>query len=196
MTQEIKSHQTLRVKPKARKGVYAGSFDPITNGHMYMIHQGAALFDELIVAIGINPDKRYTFTLEERMVFLTRCCKSIPNVTLTHFSNKFLVDFAREKGAGYILRGVRNPADYEYERAMRYINADLNPKVTTVFLVPPREISEVSSSFVKGLVGPRGWEKVVRDYLPPPIYKHFRSHFSDGKTKGDSGGLKDMAERV
>ena len=179
-----------------RRGVYAGSFDPITNGHMYMIREGARLFDELVLAIGINADKRYTFSLEQRMEFLARCTKGIANARLDHFSSMFLVDYARKIHAGYILRGVRNPNDYEYERGMRYINADMNPGVTTVFLIPPREISEVSSSFVKGLVGPDGWQKVVKDYLPPPIYKHFLTHFHDGKNKADSGGLRDMPERV
>ena len=79
------------------------------------------------------------------------------------FSNMFLVDYARKIGAEYILRGIRNPNDYEYERGMRYINSDINPKLTTVFLIPPREISEVSSSFVKALVGPRGWERMVKE---------------------------------
>jgi pantetheine-phosphate adenylyltransferase len=187
--------------PKFRKlsghrAVYAGSFDPITNGHMYMIGEGAKLFDELVVAIGINPDKRYTFTLEERLDFLRKCTGRIKNVRLDNFTNMFLVDYARKIGASYILRGIRNPNDYEYERGMRYINADLNPNVSTTFLIPPREISEVSSSFVKGLVGPKGWQKVVKDYVPSPVYQHFVDHFSDGKHKGDAGGLKDMPERV
>jgi pantetheine-phosphate adenylyltransferase len=181
---------------KKHRGVYAGSFDPVTSGHMYMIREGAKLFDELIVAIGINPDKRYTFSLEERLEFLKRCTTGIPNVKLEHFSNMFLVDYARMIKADYILRGIRNPNDYEYERGMRYINADLNPNVTTVFLVPPRDLGEVSSSFVKGLVGPAGWEKVVKDYLPSPIYKQFLTRFKDGKNKSEAGGLKDMPERV
>jgi pantetheine-phosphate adenylyltransferase len=181
---------------KKRIAVYAGSFDPVTNGHMYMIHEGARLFDVLIVAIGINPDKRYTFTLEQRLDFLKKCTRGIPNVKLEHFTNMFLVDYARRVHAGYILRGIRNPNDYEYERGMRYINADLNPSVVTAFLIPPREIAEVSSSFVKGLVGPRGWERVVKDYLPKPIYSHFLSRFQDGKSKAESAGLRDMPERV
>jgi pantetheine-phosphate adenylyltransferase len=179
-----------------RRAVYAGSFDPLTNGHMYMIKVGAQLFDELVVAIGINPDKRYTFTLEQRLHFLRECTAGIVNVRLDHFTNMFLFDYARQIDAAYILRGIRNSHDYEYERAMCNINADLNPRVTTIFLMPPREISEVSSSFVKGLVGPKGWEDIVKDYLPAPIYGHFLDHFHDGKGKGDAGGLRDMPERV
>jgi len=165
---------------RQRRAVYAGSFDPITSGHMHMIRAGARLFDELIVAVGINPEKRYSFSIEQRLAFVRKSTAGIRNVTLAHFENMFLVDYARKVKAGYILRGIRNPNDYEYERGMRHINEDMNPDVVTVFLIPPREISEVSSSFVKGLVGPRGWEKVVRDYLPPPICGDFVRHFTRG----------------
>jgi pantetheine-phosphate adenylyltransferase len=182
----------LSGKDSKRRAVYAGSFDPITNGHLYMIKAGANLFDELIVAIGSNPDKHYTFSLEQRLEFLRRCTKGIPNIRLDHFSNMFLFDYAKLLGVNNILRGIRNPHDYEYERAMRNINADLYPGLCTIFLIPPREIAEVSSSFVKSLVGPPGWEKVVRDYLPATIYRPFVKHFQDGKGKSDGGGLKDM----
>src|SRR5438876_743443 len=123
-----------RIHGSKRKAVYAGSFDPITNGHMYMIREGARLFDELVVAIGINPDKRYTFSLAQRMDFLKQTTGEIGKIRLDHFSNLFLVDYAHKIGARYILRGIRNPNDYEYERAMRYINSDIDPRLTTVFL--------------------------------------------------------------
>lgn len=188
--------QTPKSRIENRKAVYAGSFDPVTNGHMYMIREGAQLFDELVVAIGVNPDKRYTFSLEERLDFLKQCVHGIPNVSLDHFTNMFLVDYASKTGARYILRGIRHPNDYEYERGMCHINADLNSRIATVFLIPPRNISEVSSSFVKGLVGPAGWEQVVKRYLPQAIYRRFLRHYRDGKAKRESGGLKDMPERV
>ena len=85
-------------------------------------------------------------------------------------SNRYLIDFARERGAHFVLRGIRTESDYEYERAMRNINGDLAPGVTTVFLMPPREIAEVSSSLVKSLVGPAGWEDVVRKYVPDAVH--------------------------
>ncbi|HLX60736.1 MAG TPA: pantetheine-phosphate adenylyltransferase [Planctomycetota bacterium] len=163
---------------RIRRAVYAGSFDPVTNGHMHMIREGARLFDELVVAIGINPGKHYSFSLNDRTEFLRKSLEGIGNVRLDSFENMFLVDYANTIEADYILRGIRNPNDYEYERSMRHINQDMNPRVVTVFLIPPREISEVSSSFVKGLVGPRGWERVVKDYLPAPIYEHFLKHFN------------------
>jgi len=160
-----------------RKGVYAGSFDPPTNGHLWMIEQGAQIFDELIVAIGINPAKEYAFSFDERVEMLRKLTKQYHNVTVDSFENEFLVNYAKSVGADYVLRGIRSQGDYEYERVMRNINSDLNPNIMTVFLMPPREIAEVSSSFVKGLIGPKGWEKTIMKYVPEPVYARFLKKF-------------------
>jgi len=166
-----------------KKAVYAGSFDPITNGHMWMIEEGSRLFDKLIVAIGINPDKKYTFSLDERVDMLERSTRSFPNVEVDTFENQFLVNYATSVGAEYILRGIRTEGDYEYERGMRHINSDLNPEITTVFLMPPREIVEISSSLVKGLVGPENWEEVIEAYVPRNVYNHFLIKFEGSKKR-------------
>lgn len=154
-----------------RTAVYAGSFDPPTNGHLWMIERGLELFDRLIVAIGDNPSKSYTFTIEERLRLLDASVPSCERLTIAHFSNRYLVDYAREMEANIILRGIRSPDDYEYERVMRHINADLAPKITTTFLMPPRDIAEVSSSMVKSLIGPEGWRETVRRYVPAPVFE-------------------------
>jgi pantetheine-phosphate adenylyltransferase len=166
-----------------KKGVYAGSFDPPTNGHLWMIEQGARLFDEVIVAIGINPDKKYTFSLNERVEMLRNITEKCQNITVDSFENQFLVNYAESVRAGYILRGIRSESDYEYERAMRNINGDLNPNIVTVFLMPPREIAEISSSFVEGLVGPDGWEKIVKKYVPEPVYEKFLDKFKNERSR-------------
>jgi pantetheine-phosphate adenylyltransferase len=137
-----------------------------------MIEQGVALFDRLIVAIGVNPEKKYTFPLDLRIAMLRDSLKGFRKVSVTTFSNAYLIDYAQEIGATHILRGIRSESDYEYERTMRNINGDLDPKICTVFLMPPRGIAEVSSSLVKGLVGPRGWQRVVRKYVPEAVYHH------------------------
>jgi pantetheine-phosphate adenylyltransferase len=177
-------------KQKRRKGVYAGSFDPITEGHMHMVRVGSRLFDEFVVAVGMNPAKAYTFSLEERRAFVESAVRGIDNVKVVHFANRFLVDFAREMGADYILRGIRNEHDYAFERQMRHVNADIAPEINTIFLMPPREIAEVSSSFVKSLVGPEGWREVVRAYLPPQIYESFCRHYG-GRTPTPSSPAED-----
>lgn len=153
-----------------RIAVYAGSFDPLTNGHVWMIERGLKLFDRLIVAIGTNPQKSYSFSIKDRLDLLEASLPKSDRMDIAHFDNRYLVDYAAEKDAAYILRGIRTGDDYEYERVMRHINADLAPSIDTVFLMPPRDISELSSSMVKGLIGPQGWEETVRRYVPAPVF--------------------------
>lgn len=160
-----------------KKAVYAGSFDPITNGHLWMIEQGARLFDELVVAIGTNPDKKYTFSLQERMAVIEQATGILSHVRIDSFDQQFLVDFAHSINARYILRGIRNEADYTFERGMRHINGDLRNEIVTVFMMPPREMAEVSSSFVKGLIGPKGWERVIQRYVPEATYRFLLQKF-------------------
>jgi len=164
------------------KAIYAGSFDPLTNGHMWMIRTAAELFREVEVAIGVNPDKRYAYPLADRLSLLRACTDGLKNVAVTSFENQFLVNYARSVGARYILRGIRNERDYSYEREMRYVNTDLAPDIITVFLMPPREFAEVSSSFVRGLIGPDGWQDVVQRFVPEPVYGFFlQRHVKKGK---------------
>ena len=131
------------------------------------------MFDRLVVAVGVNPEKRYTFSLEERLALLRTSLKEFRNVSVATFSNRYLIDYAQSIGASHILRGIRSASDYEFERTMRNINGDLDRSICTVFLMPPRDIAEVSSSMVKGLVGPKGWQRVVRKYVPDAVYRRF-----------------------
>lgn len=161
-------------KDKKKLAVYAGTFDPLTIGHLWMIEQGALLFDKVIVAIGVNPEKRCMFSLEDRLDMLKQSVKEMKNVEVDSFTNQFLFNYAQSIGAKFVLRGIRTESDYEYERTIRNINGDLNSDITTVFLMPPRGIAEVSSSMVKGLVGPEGWESIVKSYLPGPVFKKLK----------------------
>src|SRR5277367_3451768 len=158
-----------------RKAVYAGSFDPITLGHLWVIQHAAPLFDQLVVAIGVNPDKKSSFSIEDRLRFIVETTAGIANCTIDSFENKYLVDYANHIGAGYIIRGIRNESDFTYERAMRHINSDLRPEVLTVFLMPPRQFAELSSSMVKGMVGPEGWERVVQRSVAPCVFEALRA---------------------
>ncbi len=152
------------------KGIYAGSFDPPTNGHLWVIRRGAEMFDTLVVAVGVNPHKQGMFTVQERERMLKQVLAGNPNIEVTSFENKFLVHFAESIGARYILRGIRSTADYQIERSTVQVNMDINPNISTVFLIPPAEIAKISSGLVKGLVGPEGWEDVVRGYVPKEVY--------------------------
>jgi pantetheine-phosphate adenylyltransferase len=177
-----------------RKAVYAGSFDPPTNGHVFMIREGSQLFDELVVAIGVNPDKRSLFSLDERLALLRSITSDLPNVSVASFEARYLIDYAARAGARYILRGIRNAADFHYEQTMRNVNSDLNPAITTVFLIPPRALAEVSSSFVKGLVGPRGWRNVVRGMVPPSVFEGMAARFHDKEGGDDAEGAPDPGD--
>lgn len=160
--------------------IYAGSFDPITNGHLWVINRAAQLFeDKLVVAIGVNPEKRPMFTLDERLEMLETAV-SYRNVSFDVFENRYLVDYAAERNIDWIVRGIRNDADAAYERMLLNVNADRNPSVQTAFLMPPRELCEVSSSLVKGLVGPEGWEELVAQYVPDVVLQKFKERNIDG----------------
>ncbi len=151
--------------------VYAGSFDPPTNGHVWMIERAAAMFERLIVAVAQNPEKPYSYPLEQRLGWLEELTASHDNVSVASIENEFLAHYAGRVGASWIIRGIRNEADYQYERGMRYVNSDLGPGLTTVFLMPSRELCEVSSRLVKGMIGPNGWADIVKGYVPLCVFE-------------------------
>lgn len=154
-----------------RRAIYAGSFDPPTNGHLWVVEQGAKLFDELIVVIGQNPSKKGHWSVEERIGILGECCAHLPNVSVRVFDGRYLVRVAAELGAKYLLRGVRNATDFAYEQTIRNVNSDLEPSVETIFVMTPREIAEISSSTVRGMVGFEGWQDVVKRFVPGPVFE-------------------------
>lgn len=164
---------------RPRVMVYAGSFDPPTRGHEWMIRSGARLCDRLIAAIGINPAKRCMFSVDERLAMLRELTANLPNVEVTSFGNQFLMDFAAEAGANFILRGLRNELDFRYELGMCNVNADAFPDtdIGTIFLVTPRQFAEISSSTVKALIGPEGWQDKLRrcGYVPESVYWRLRA---------------------
>ena len=154
------------------KGVYAGSFDPPTDGHIYMIEEGTKLFHRLVVAIGLNPNKKERFTLEERLEMLRSCTNKFRNVKVDHFPFMFLVDYAETIEATHILRGIRSIDDLPEELDMCHYNSDFDPDITTVFIAPPPELIKVKSSdVITNLIGPKNWEEKVRRYVPEPVYK-------------------------
>jgi pantetheine-phosphate adenylyltransferase len=169
---------TKRLDMKDRIAVYAGTFDPLTDGHLWMILEGLRVFDRVIVAVGVNPKKKPMFTLDERLDLIRESVKiftsSSSRLEIESFDNQFLIHYADTKGARFLLRGLRNVKDFEEEKAYRNINGDLKGGITTFFLMPPRDICEVSSSIVKELTGPEGWEEIVRSYVPYPVFKKLK----------------------
>ncbi len=154
-----------------RIAIYAGSFDPPTNGHLWMIRQGAALFDELIVTLAVNPEKKGFLPLAERERLLRCMAAELPNVRVATVEHGFLVDFALAQGANYLLRGARNSTDFEYEKIMARMNARMEPGIHSVLLMAPGELEEISSSMVRGFVGVPQWERWVRACVPPCVFE-------------------------
>ena len=133
-----------------RRAVFPGSFDPITLGHYDIIQRGLTLFDELIIAIGINSEKKYMFSLEERQQFIKNAFKDEPTIDVKIYSG-LTVDFCRKENANFILRGLRNPADFEFEKAIAHTNRKLS-EIETVFLLTSSGKSYISSSIVRDVI--------------------------------------------
>lgn len=136
-----------------------------------MMSRGCELFDELIVVLAVNPEKKGFLSMESRRAALEKMAAGLPgNVRVEVVPQGFLVDFASNTGATHLLRGVRNTIDFEYEKAMARMNARMQPEIQTVFLMPPSELEEISSSMVRGFVGLPGWERWVKACVPPCVY--------------------------
>ena len=133
---------------KERVGVYPGTFDPITLGHLDIIRRGAHLVDRLVIGVTTNPSKEPMFTVEERMAIVRRETADIPGVTVVEFDS-LLMDFAEAQGAGLILRGLRAVADFEYEYQMAGMNQQLNERIETVFLMADVSLQPIASRLVK-----------------------------------------------
>ena len=129
---------------------------------------------ELVVAVGINPDKRYFFSVEERIQLLSQITSDLPNVRIDSFQHEYLVKYAARLEAHALLRGIRNGQDLIFERTMRNVNSDMNPEIASVFLMPPRDLADISSSFVKGLVGPSGWQELLTRFVPDVVIDAFK----------------------
>ncbi|HAB27763.1 MAG: pantetheine-phosphate adenylyltransferase [Xanthomarina sp.] len=137
-----------------KRALFPGSFDPLTLGHFDIISRGVHLFDEVVVAIGINADKNYMFTLEERKQFIEAAFKHEPKVKVVTYKG-MTIDFCKEIGAEFILRGLRNPADFEFEKAIAHTNRKLS-KIETVFLLTAAKTSYISSSIVRDVIRNKG----------------------------------------
>lgn len=131
-----------------KRAIYAGSFDPITNGHLDVLSRAAKVFEQVILAVAVNPEKTGLFTPVERVALLKESIGNAPNIRVTHFSG-LLVEFAKTERATAIIRGLRAVSDFEFEFQMALMNRRLEPSLETLFLMPKEEYSYVSSRLVK-----------------------------------------------
>lgn len=137
-----------------RKAVFPGSFDPITLGHMDIINRALPLFDEIVIAIGVNADKKYMFSLEKRIEFIKKTFKNEPKISVKTYSG-LTVEYCKSINSEFILRGLRNPADFEFEKAIAITNRKLS-SIETVFLLTSAETSFISSSIVRDILRNNG----------------------------------------
>jgi len=145
-----------------RKAIFPGSFDPITLGHYDIIKRSIPLFDEIVVAIGINAEKKYMFSLEERKRFIEESFADEPSVSVITYEG-LTIDLCKTIKANFILRGLRNPADFEFEKAIAHTNRRLS-KIETVFLLTASKTSYISSSIVRDVIRNGGeYELLVPD---------------------------------
>lgn len=147
-----------------RKAVFPGSFDPITLGHYDIIERGLSLFDEIVLGIGVNATKKYMFSLEERKRFLEETFKNEPQISIKTYEG-LTVDFCKRENAHFILRGLRNPADFEFEKAIAHTNYKLS-EIETIFLLTSSGKSHISSTIVRDIMRNNG------DYtglVPEPV---------------------------
>ena len=148
-----------------RRAVFPGSFDPITLGHENIIRRAIPMFDEIVIAIGVNGSKKSMFTLDQRIEMLTRVFSNAPSVNVETFSG-LTVRFCEKVNAEWMLRGVRNGADFEYERTIAQMTKKLNPSLETVILFTDPEFAPISSTVVRDILANGG---DVSNFVPKAV---------------------------
>lgn len=148
-----------------KRALFPGTFDPFTNGHLDIIRKGLRMFDEIIVAVGVNASKKEMFPLEYRIRWIEQVFQDEPRVKVAAYSG-LTIEFCRETGSEFILRGLRSIVDFEYERQIAHVNEQLYPEVQSVFVISEQQYSIISSTIVRDLIRHRA---DFRQYLPSAV---------------------------
>jgi pantetheine-phosphate adenylyltransferase len=151
-----------------KTAIFPGTFDPFTLGHASIVERGLMLFDEIIIAIGYNADKKTLFSSKERLLQISTCYQNEPRVSVFQY-NGLTADFAKERNASFILRGVRTISDFEYERMLSDLNQQISG-IETIFLFTNPTLASIQSNVVRDLLR---YNKDVSAYVPEPICKLF-----------------------
>lgn len=154
--------------------IYPGSFDPLTSGHLDLIERASHIFDQVVVAVGVNSRKKTVFSAEERIAMVKASVKSLKNVKVDSFDG-LLVNYARSRKIHVILRGLRAFSDFEYEFQMALANRKMAPEIEMIFLMPKETHSYISSSTVREIVD-RGGD--ISPFVPPPVKRFIMKKYS------------------
>jgi pantetheine-phosphate adenylyltransferase len=167
--------------------IYAGSFDPPTNGHVWVVKEGLTIFSRLVWAVAENPRKKEKcdFSAKERTCMLEKIAEDFPKGTIEvdYMGKKLLVDFAQEKKIRCIIRGMRNLGDFDYELDLRDQNHKLNSRIKPWYVIPPPELRGLHSQMVKDYIGFDRWEEIVKGFVPEPVYKKILEKYQNLRTK-------------
>jgi pantetheine-phosphate adenylyltransferase len=155
-----------------RVAIYPGSFDPPTNGHLDIVERSARLFDRVVIGVGLNLSKKTVFDADERVTLMGDACKRWPNIEVRSFDG-LQVEFAKQCGAAFIIRGIRALSDFEFEFEMGNMNRRLAPEIEMVYLMTAPEYLFLSASRVKELVA---FGAPVDSYVPPNVAKALKEH--------------------
>jgi pantetheine-phosphate adenylyltransferase len=158
-----------------KRAIYPGTFDPFTNGHIDILERASNIFDEIIIAVAINSQKKPMFSAEERAEMIGECVVEYPSVKVDTLQSGLLIDYAREKQAVAIIRGLRQVADFEYEFQIALMNRHLYPEITTVFLMPNEKYTYLTSSIIREVATLGG---DVSDFVPVPVLKRLKMHLN------------------
>ena len=150
--------------------VFAGTFDPLTNGHKFVINKCLDLFDSVVIAIGVNVDKEPAFTLDARKEMIKKAFGDNPKITIETFSG-MLTSFMKENGILVNVRGIRDEQDYKYETTMERYNRDMYPEMTTLYIPTPKDLVQVSSSAIRNILALKG---DIAPYVPKGVYEYIK----------------------
>jgi pantetheine-phosphate adenylyltransferase len=152
---------------------FTGSFDPITKGHLWVAQEALELADKLILIIATNPAKKYYFTESERVLMIKESLKEygIENkVDVVVVRNEYVSQVALDYDCKYLIRGLRSSIDFDYEAMIQKANTEVLDGAKTIFVMPPRDLESISSSFIKGLIGPVGWHWKIKNFVSKGVY--------------------------
>lgn len=162
---------------KIHRAMFAGSFDPITNGHLDIICRASKIFDELQIGVLNNPNKKGLFTFEERVELIKSCTSHLNNIKIVSF-NGLLVHYCEENGIDTLVRGIRSGADVEYELQMAHMNKELSPNIETVILPTNTKYSFISSSLIKEVLN---FDADIKNFVPEQVLQELKRKTDRGK---------------